>query len=219
MQRCENCKITVRGEKDVCPLCGGPLEGAPSESVYPVLGKSKLTWASMARIVSLVAILFIIAMGTFGWLTRFRYSWVIFAIGGAFVLWIDILLNVYYQHNAIKLLTVQTYIGIALALVIDLLSGYRGWSVTWVIPFAFIGLAIATLAIGKALHLRLTEYLAYLIVDAVLSLVQIIFLCLHMEIVRLPLLFSMAVMVAGALAALAFRYRELRISMKKVFHA
>ncbi len=218
MQRCEICKIDVRGDKNCCPLCHGPLTGEASESVYPVLGRSKLSRVTISRIVSLIAISFIIVMGTLAYHTNFRHPWFILAIASALVLWIDILLNVYYQHNALKLISVQTYIGIALTLVVDILSGYRGWSVTWVIPFAFLGLAVVTLAIGRGLRMRLTEYLVYLVVDAAFSLVQIVFLCLRMEIFRLPLLLSMGILVAGTLALLAFRQRALRISMEKVFH-
>ena len=219
MQYCEACKIHIRGNKKCCPLCGGALSGEASESGYPVLGPAKNTWASMARVVSVIAVAFVIVMGTVGMITDFRNPLVLLMIAGALILWIDLLLNSHYQHNVIKLLTAQTYIGIIAALGADWLSGYRGWSVTWVIPFAFVGIAVVTLSVARGLRLRLSEYIFYLVLDALASLIQILFLCLHLEKALWPPICSMAILTVGAVAALIFRRRELQTAMTKVFHA
>ena len=219
MQHCKICRIDFRGEKGRCPLCGGPLSGEPSESAYPVLGHAKISRLSMARIASSLTVLYIIVMATLAVRTGFRHPWMLLSIIPALVLWVDLLLNAHYQHNVLKLLSMQTYIIIGVSILVDWFAGWRAWSVTWVVPFAFLALALITLIVARAMRLRLYEYIFYLVFNALLSLVQLVFLALRLPKHVLPIYITMGILVLGALLAIILRWREWRIAAEKVFHA
>ena len=218
MQYCGKCGISIRGNKRCCPLCQGELTGTPSEPAFPALKKAKITSLSLVKLFTFLFIALEIVWGAVWFLADFRPGWMSLAMAGTLVAWLDAVLAVYFRNNVVKNITIQVYLVMAGGLVIDRFTGFHGWSVQWLIPCCFLGLVTATIAIGRGLPLRLEEYILYLAVDMVLALLQTIFLVMRVNAFVWPAVISMAALLILGVAALMFRFRDLRNASEKLFH-
>lgn len=221
MQYCDKCKIQIRGAKRCCPLCGGELTGEPDpdSAGYPKLRPPKMTKMGIVRISLFCFLALEVVLGMLQFLIPGVLPWVTFVMIGAPIAWCDLVLAFYHRNNVILLITVQTYIGMAVGIVIDRLLGHPGWAVEWMVPSCFVGLAFMTIVIGKWMKkMLLVEYIIYLAVDMVLSLGQLIFIRLGWNRFIWPAAISMTVMIIMAIGAMIFYRRIVSSAAKRVFH-
>lgn len=220
MQVCNKCGITIRGAKSKCPLCGGELQGnpAPETAGFPALHEKVSKW-SVLKVAAFCFFVLEILMILVQYITKGRWMWpgvviVLAAVGLA-----DLFIAFYYRHNVLKLISGQVYIGMILAIGIDRkLAGWHAWSVSWLLPAGFIGLAITIISIGCGLHLRLVEYIIYLAVAVLASMTQIILIRIGWNPHPLPAVICMSVMAILGAAGLLFFFRELRSAASRTFH-
>ena len=113
----------------------------------------------------------------------------------------------------------QVYICMILLVIIDRkMAGGYGWSVTWVLPAGFVGLAIVIISVGRGLHLMLTEYIIYLALAVLFSMLQIILIRIGWNPHPLPAVISMTLMAVLGAAGLLFFFRELRTAAFRRLH-
>ncbi len=218
MQYCPKCRIRIRGDKTECPLCGGRVSGEPEPGGFPVLTKRGISHMSVFKVATFCLVTFIIIMWALELLNGFDLTWVPFAILGALIAWGDVMVGLYYRNNLIKTVTVETYLAMAVCLLIDLLTGWHGWSVAFVFPFAFLMLVFVIIAVGRVAGLRLEEYIIYIFVTMLLSMLQIIPVMTRTNPFILPAVMSMAILLIEACAAVIFRFRDLRSAVEKLFN-
>lgn len=218
MQICNKCGITIRGNKKCCPLCEGKLTGEPEDPAFPVVKRKRLAGISPVKMGVFLFLAFEIVMMAMYYLSDFLFSWIPLSMLAGLVAIVDVLLLGYLHNNILKTITIQTYIGMVICYVVDRLTGYHAWSVVWVFPFAFVGLVIATISVGKGLGMLLGDYVIYLVVDVLLSLTQAIFIALDLNPLPFPAVIIMALLALWALAGLFFRFRTLKNASAKMFH-
>ena len=218
MQYCPKCRVHIKGDKAGCPLCGGRVTGEAEPGAFPVLEKSRITHMSVVKVATFCLLTFFIILLALEILNGFDLPWVPFAVLGAVVAWGDLMVGVYYRNNLIKTFTIETYLGMALCLVIDALTGGIGWSLAFVLPIGFLMLVFVTIAVGKTAKLRLEEYIIYILVTMALSMLQIIPVLTRANPVILPAVLSMALLLILGCAAVIFRFRDLRSAAEKLFN-
>ncbi|MDD2354466.1 MAG: DUF6320 domain-containing protein [Lachnospiraceae bacterium] len=218
MQYCPRCKVKIRGNKRCCPLCQGLLEGEPESPAFPVIKKPAVSQVSFFRIVTFVLIVLEIAMITLDFLTDRALPWVSLTEIYAVICWADLWIALYFRNNVIKMVTIELYIAMVICLIIDIGSGFRGWSVEWMIPSTFVGMAIITVIIAKILHISLEVYIIYLFTNVMLSLLQLIGTLSGLNKFPAPAVISMALLLIGGAAMALFRSRELKSATGKWFN-
>ncbi len=179
MQYCPKCRINIQGRKACCPLCHGKVkeEGEGEEvAVFPVLKTSGVSWMSFARVVTFLMIACEIVFVMIAFFTHFTYSWMMFAMLGALLVWADILVTRYVHSNLLKLISVESIFACLIVVLVDFITGFRGWSVCWVIPIALPVLSLITFMIAKIQRFRLTEYVMYLLLDFICAMLLLPFL-------------------------------------------
>ena len=181
MQYCPKCRISIRGDKTECPLCGGRITGDPEPGGFPALEKSRFSHMSLVKVGTFCLLTFIIIMVSLEILYDFKLAWVPFAVMGALIAWGDLMVGIYYRNNLIKTLFVETYLAMAVCLLVDALTGWHGWSVAYVIPIGFVLLVFVTISVGRAANLRLEEYIIYIFVTILLSMLQLIPVLTHVN--------------------------------------
>ena len=208
MQSCNRCNLTIRGDKVCCPLCGSELSGSaePETSAYPKLPR-KVTELSVVRVAAFCLIVLEIAMWVLQYMAGHIVPWAAFVMVGAPIAWLDLLLAFYFRNNVLRLVTYQTYIGMGVTLVLDHLTGRFGWAPAWIVPVCFVGLAVATICIGKGLRMLLEDYIIYLAVDLGLSFLQFIFINIGWNRFRWPAIISIALLLTMGAGALLFYFR------------
>ena len=218
MMTCPKCKVTIRGNKKCCPLCEGRLTGEPEDGAFPVIKSAPVSTATLFRIAVFIGVLIEIAFGFIGYING---SWmhslglvgtiIIFALG-------DLAVGIYYRSNLLKLITVQAYIiMIAICLINRHFGGYR-WSLAFVVPSMFLALLVLTVLVGFIEKLLLGEYLIYVIIDVLLSFLQLI--PIHYGMNPWPYLTAacIAVMLAVAAFVLIFRFKEFKNASAKYWN-
>ena len=218
MLTCPKCGVNIRGNKTCCPLCGGRVAGDPVPSPFPYIAPKKVSPFSILRLATFLCLDVEIVLFAVHYLTDFDYPWLTFTMICVLVVWIDLSMTVRYRRNPITLLSWQVYIVCAATVWIDIYSGYRGWSVAWVIPCSLAALSIVTVIIGKGMRLLLEEYIIFLAADMLLSFLQAIPILLHLNPFRWPAVFCIAFLLICGLAAVFFFRKDLKSASSKLFH-
>lgn len=218
MQYCPKCRLNIRGEKIGCPLCGGRLTGDPEPGGFPVLERRRFSHMSVVKVATFCCLsLFIILMAA-EILCDFRLAWIPFVILVLLIAWGDIMVGVYFRNNLVKTFAIETYLAMGACLLIDSLTGWRGWSLAFVLPSGFLLLVFAIVIVGKAADLRLEEYIIYIVTTMLLSMLQIIPVLTHTNPVPFPAVFCMTILLILGCAAVIFRFRDLRSAAEKLFN-
>ena len=218
MQYCPKCRIMIKGDKTGCPLCGGRLTGEPEPGGFPVTQKRRFSHMSVVKIATFCCLSLFIILTALEILYGFTLTWVPFVVMVILIAWADLMVGIYFRNNIIKIFAIETYLIMAACVIIDLVTGWRGWSVAFVLPIGFIVLVFMTIAVGQGANLRLEEYIIYLAVAMLLSMLQIIPVLSHANPVILPAVISMALLLILGCAAVIFRFRDLRSAVEKMFN-
>ena len=218
MQYCPKCRISIRGNKTECPLCGGRVTGEPETGGFPILERNRFSHMSVVKVGTFCLLTFFIIMMSLEILYDFKLAWVPFAVMGALIAWGDLMVGIYYRNNLIKTLFIETYLAMAVCILIDSLTGWHGWSLAYVLPIGFVLLVFVTIGVGRAASLRLEEYIIYIFVTILFSMLQIFPVLAHVNPVAFPAVACMALLLIEACAAVIFRFRDLRSAVEKMFN-
>ena len=127
MKYCEQCKLTVTGQRSRCPLCQSVLrdEGEPYEEVFPVIPtvynrfqfffKLLIFASAVLGIVSVVINLLLPQSGV----------WSLFVLGGIGCLWVFLFIAVRKRNNIPKNILWQVAVAILFCLLWDLFTGWQ----------------------------------------------------------------------------------------------
>lgn len=239
MQICERCGIRIRGAKRCCPLCGAILQEQntlqPNDgtlrhgdvtlqhvdeepNLYPAI-RTKVSKYYLLRISALVSILIEIILITTGILLEDFAAWNLILMVATLLIWLDIAIAFYTRKNIMLFVSLQTYFGMAATLYLDRITGNHGWASVWMLPIVFPALAAATIGIGKGMKMLLQDYIVFLELDLLLSiLVQGLLIRFGMNPFRLPAILSMALLISMGATALIFWTREIKGAAEKLFH-
>lgn len=219
MKYCSKCQMNIRGDKVRCPLCGRTLTGEAEDPAFPPESRKKLTRFTIISVSAFTMIALIVSLIAVSAITGIVFSWIPISILASVTAFADICITTYYRSNLIKTLAIQVYIGMILCFVVDLMTGNHGWAVTWVIPFAFPGKIIATFFIAKGLHMKLNDYVLYIVFDTAICLItEGILLGLHLIPFRIIPVLSMSVVILIFFAILIFGFREFKSASRKFFN-
>ncbi len=228
MQYCTKCRVQIRGRKARCPLCQGELlEALPPggvdyaalrEDPFARISRSPVTSMLLFRIVTFLCVSALIFMGAIQVISGFRLWWVHVACLGVLAGWADVLIALYYRSNILKMLNTQAYLLMAVSIVIDRLTTRSGWSVSWFIPILFVLLVLITNAVAAGNGLHLYEFILYLALDVVMSLLQIIPIALGWNKVIAPAVICIALMLVLASSLIIFQGKMLRSAVSRYLH-
>lgn len=135
MAKCTNCALEVLDETETCPLCHSVLvETEPLENMYPNVRIRMRRMKLFSRIYLFAALVLEALVFCADVLTASPIWWSaitgVLLLYGFMVLRYAILGKSGYRSKVIVL----TVLAILVAVLIDMVSGYRGWSVDYVLP-------------------------------------------------------------------------------------
>ena len=215
---CNKCNVNIRGNKERCPLCGSPLTGKPEDPAFPVLPPHRHTLQAVFKAFVFAFLVLMIVMGTLRYLIGPSAAW-----ATAIMLWAPLgLAGVYitmrYRNNVLKLICAEFYSAMILNMLIDLATGWIGWSVAYVIPACFLVLVIVTFFVGRATYNYRTGYLMYLMTEAVLSFLQALFILFKKNPSIYFAVAEMALMLILLLGVMIFFYQDFKNTTSKTLH-
>ena len=163
MSRCNQCNIEIKDNHAVCPLCQSVLEKTePAENLYPNVRVIAKRIDLMIRVYAFVAIVVETFLAYFNYRTYENSYWSVLV--GVVLFYVFIALRVTfkegyeYRTKSIMLVT----IGVICVVLIDLLTGFRGWSLNYVLPSAII---LVNTGIVVAMIINIRNWQSYMMIE------------------------------------------------------
>ena len=178
MKRCTHCQVSVKGDWDRCPLCHQELEAdsrVNSISPYPDIplrfDKKKVIQRLM--LLSLLIILVVFTLGLFfpSPLGPLRIS-----LFGIMSLWLVALIIIRKRRNIAKGIVYLIVSTSLLCVYLDYMAGWSAWSTTYAIPIICISAIIAMFIAVRIVHLKVGDYILYLLTATLLGFLPATFL-------------------------------------------
>lgn len=178
MSTCKRCQIEIADDTDVCPLCDNIItkDDSVPRSVYPDV-RSRTKW--MKRLVSISVYFLIVIEIVFciiNYYTYHRMSWSL--VTGVCILYT--ILTLVYSFNRrnshIRKIFVQTVGTLVLMLLLDYVTGAKGWSVIYGMPCAVL---LLDLVLVMLMLINFQNWQSYLLVQLFSLLVSCILLILY----------------------------------------
>ena len=148
MSKCRNCNVEILDETEYCPLCHSVLEQKEElENMYPNARHKtqKLLFASRLYLFCAIVLEFVLV------LFDFRQGWEIHwsVISGLTFLYVYMILRyaIIGKSGYRAKTTVLTILAVLLLVVADVVTGYRGWSVDYVLSGSIVGIDVAIIVL------------------------------------------------------------------------
>lgn len=139
MGKCRNCRVEVLDETDICPLCRSILEPtAAVENMYPNVKVRTRRLTLVSNVYLFFAICLEAILISVNILTSSQIWWSV--ISGLALLYLHLVLRYAVlgksgYRNKIIVLSTMTILS---AIAVDMVIGYQGWSVDYVLPAGIV---------------------------------------------------------------------------------
>lgn len=226
MRTCRTCYVTIKDQTLVCPLCHSVLETdreTPEEKEYePGMYPDVKDVSRMLNfVVKLYLFLSIVVEAGLVAINAVFYSgmwWSLICGVGILYFYITLRYSIQKRTGYKRIILTQIIGGVLLTVAIDVIVGYRGWSVNYVVPSAIllIDLAIIILMLVNIQYWQ--SYILLQLLTILLSLVALIFW--WTGIITHPAVTIVAAAVSAVLfvGTLIFGDRRAKSELKRRFH-
>lgn len=177
MKNCDKCGVTVAGDLRKCPLCQHTLagEGQGDVSAYPFIPIIRDKHSLLFRLLQLCSAAVVILSLTVNWMLSESGYWSLFISAGVACIWLSLFIVIRKRHNILKNLTYQVTVVSLLSLLWDVMTGWHGWSIDFVIPIAFITAMSVTPILARIFKMETGTYMVYLFLLILYGIVPAVF--------------------------------------------
>lgn len=222
MQKCTSCGVNLTGERQVCPLCGKKLEHATQEETYDVFPKIpvKVTYHLIFKISTFAAILAFLVVNIINKLFIPHLKIYVPLTLGIICAWIIINVGFKERKNIPKNILYEAVISVILCFVWDYLTGWRGWSVGYVLPATSAGLTLFYFIMSIADTSRLTAYSGYFMISeiGILACIILVFFEFFHGVAEYFAVFAVGLGILLLLAQVIFRGRHFISELHRWLH-
>lgn len=219
MSRCRQCNLEVLDETERCPLCGSVLEPTIEvENMYPDVRIMTRKLMLYSRIYLFVAIVTEVLLICINYYSESEIWWSLITGIGLFYGYMVIRFAILGKTGYKAKIIVLTLLAILLAIAIDFLVGYNGWSVNYILPSGILLIDAGIFLLMFINHRNWQSYLMWQIFMIVCSMVPVILY--WVGIITHPLLsqVAMGASVALFLGTVIIGDRRARVELKRRFH-
>ena len=200
MLTCQHCRIQLRGEYQRCPLCQGSLSGQADPEVFPLLHNLQhRRYTLLMHTLLFSSIVISVICLAINFLHPFRVFWSLFVVAGLACLWLCVWAAYRKHHNIPKTILWQAAICSLLSILWDYATHWHGWA-------------------AAILKLHPEDYMIYLLLAALLSVIPLLMLIFGQVRVRYPSVICVACSIISLAALAIFFGRSLLIEIKKRLH-
>lgn len=139
--------------------------------------------------------------------------------GGVLSMWLSLAMGFSKRHNLLKNAMWQLLILTVGCIIWDAATGWRGWSVDYVLPVVGVVIQISMMIISRIFYRLAKDYMIYFIMAAGYSIVLPLILLLTGAVkMAVPTVICIAFSVILLSALIIFKGKEFREEMEKKFH-
>ena len=162
MKYCNSCNVSVVGKRKQCPLCQDRLTGDKfQEEVFPRIAFIYREHSSYFKVMLLISIITATLAVAVNILMPDGGAWSLFVLGGLASVWASIITLINQRKNIPKNIVYQVITISITVLIWDLIIGWKGWSINYVIPLACVFAMISMAIISRIRKLYIEDYILY----------------------------------------------------------
>lgn len=218
MKYCNNCKVNVVGNRKYCPLCQEIIKGDPVDEVFPTISFVYREHGLFFKIMLLASIIIATVSVAMNILFPNRGAWSLFVLGGLGSVWASLITAINKRNNIPKNLVYQVMIISVITILWDLIMGWRGWSITYVIPLVCVFAIISMAIISKIRKLHVEDYILYIIIDGLFGIIPVLFILMGLTKSLFPSLLCIVTSIISLSTILIFEEQKLRAEIKRRLH-
>ena len=220
MQRCEHCKLSLKGNYTICPLCGGIIQepGNQEEEVFPLIPTIYQEFNLFIRIIILISVAIVVISFAVNILFTKESRWSFLVAAGIICMWISLFFIIRKKDNIPKTIIWQVGVISTLSLLWDYSMGWIGWSIEYVIPSICVGAMIVMAIAAKILKIGVRDLIIYMLVDGIFGFIPIIFLLFGNLNVRFPSVICVAFSAIHLSALIIFEGDNIKVELNKRMH-
>lgn len=230
MQYCNQCRVQIRGNTDRCVLCGNLLNsgadvrnspraeaGRSGKEVFPEIPPAYerhlairiLVFISFAAIVASFAMRMIFPSGV---------NWPLYVVLGLVSMWLGLIIVIRKGYHIPKTIMWQVTVVSILSVIWDKMTGWRGWSIDYVIPAVFVAAVLVMYIIAKITKLSIRDYITYALLDGLLGILPVLFIVFDWVSVYYPAIICAAASITFLSAIFIFQGDNIRKELNKRMH-
>lgn len=219
MSKCRQCNVEILDETDRCPLCQSALEHTfEVENMYPNVKLQTRKWVLWSRVYLFIAILLEAILVGINYLDKYKIGWSL--IVGLLLLYgyLIIELAILGQAGHKLKIVLLTAIALVMMVLIDILIGYHGWSVNYVLPAGVLVLDVGIIILMIINRRNWQSYIMWQILMVLVSVMLGIFEWIG--IISVPYVATAAILfsVFLFLGTVIIGDRRARVELKRRFH-
>ena len=219
MNQCENCHVNLSGDLPLCPLCHAQMVTTGAVPVYP-----RPEWQPRGGSVRLHRRIFCFCMVMSALICLLinaltgQYPWSLIVASCTATVTAAYIIITSRRFNIVKKLSIPAFAAIFLTLALDLITGYRGWSLDIVAPLLIVVHIIALCVTMFVKRVSWRDYLIFLMILIALGLLPLVLLFTGVVGIRWPSVVSAFLSVATFTGMLVFGDRKVSEELKKKFY-
>lgn len=220
MKYCRHCKLYVRGEDDKCILCENILEEElveKSEEVFPQIPSFYESHLAL-KIMIFISIVALVVSFAINMIFPSDINWPILFMFAVISIWIGLIIIVQKRYHIPKKIVWQVFIISILAIFWDYKTGWRGWSLDYVIPISCVSAMIIMYVTAKIMHLSIKDYITYVLLDGFFGIIPALFIIFDLVKVVYPSIISIGFSIISLSAIFIFQGTEIKAEITKRMH-
>lgn len=219
MKYCEHCKVKIRGNKQDCPLCENtlPQDLDDHNEVFPKIPPTYEHHLAI-RILIFISIVLIVTSFVIYRFFPSDVNWALFILFGVLSLWLSLALVIRKRYHITKCIMWQVTIGSYLAVFWDWETGWKGWSLDYVIPSVYLVAMLVMYITAKIMKLSVRDYITYFLLAGLFGIIPILFLLFEWVNVIYPSVISVTGSIIILSAIIIFQGDNIKSELGKRMH-
>ena len=215
---CPKCKVSIRGEADLCPLCQSKTEGISidEECSFPKI-KNYYSSKFAYKLVGVISIFIVFVALIINVIFKNTGYWSGYVIAGIVSLWLITLTSIKKRDNVLKAVYIGTVIIILLSILWDFATGMNKWSFDFVIPIILTISTISVFVLIRSLKIQPEEYSVYLINLLVLNFLLIASFY-FIAVIKLPTIICFGINLIITSVLVIFNGKKIAHDIKRRMH-
>lgn len=220
MKYCNKCHTEVMGSVKFCPLCQHELQikNEQEEDLYPFEIDKRSNSHMLLKVFGFISMIASILAVFFNIVLQSKTLWSLIVIVVMGFTWLSIAAAIKKHRNILKYVWYQMLIITSLTVVIDGMTGQRGWAITFVMPLMLTVAMIVMYLLSKVLKLQVGDYMIYLLLDALFGIIPVIFLRTHQLITDIPSWICILTSIISVVGLIIFEGKNMMSELKRRLH-
>lgn len=219
MKYCRHCQVSIRGKRDKCLLCDNMLEESKikSENVFPYIPPFYESHLALKIMIFISIVALVVSFGI-NMIFPSSINWPILFMLAVISIWFGLINIIQKRYHISKKIVRQVVIISILALVWDYVTGWKGWSLDYIIPIACVSAMIIMYVTAKIMSLSIRDYITYALLDGIFGIIPILFIIFDLVNVIYPSIISIGFSIISLSAIFIFHGKDIRSEIDKRMH-